>query len=185
MPKNGDRKKAKASEVNSYVEIVSRIRIKFEDTRSITGASLEFKWGETYQMIRYQNVPDVGLEEMSLYQNIKYLGITKAAKCLELFSCTEVIVWIFPQTNPSTMIISNIEGEAFASFTPAYITLAYKLPPPQVMMSDEWVNKVDLDILECAKKMMIIGRKLRPKQTREYDSASLQPPFQDHRFDVE
>ena len=75
------------------------------------------------------------------------------------------------------MIIYNIEGEAFASFTPAYITLTYKIPTPRVMMTDEWVNKLDLDILECAKKMMIAGRQLRQKETREYESASLHNPF--------
>ena len=53
------------------------------------------------------------------------------------------------------MIISNIEGEAFASFTPTYIARE------QVMMTDEWVKNVDLDIMDCAKRMMIVGRQLR------------------------
>ena len=75
----------------------------------------------------------------------------------------------------STMIISNIEGDDFAFSTPAYITLAYKLPTPQVMMNDEWVKKLDLDILECAKKMMIAGRQIHQKQTSEYESTSLCP----------
>ena len=75
------------------------------------------------------------------------------------------------------MIIYNIEGEAFDSFTPAYITLTYKIPTPRVMMTDEWVNKLDLDILECAKKMMIAGRQLRQKETGKYESTSLRPPY--------
>ena len=69
------------------------------------------------------------------------------------------------------MIIYNIEGESFASFTPTYITLAYKFPPPQVIMNDEWVNEVNLDILECAKKMMMVGRKLRQTEIGKYESA--------------
>ena len=108
---------------------------------------------------------------------MKNSGITKAATRLELFPCADVIGWILPQKNLSTMIISNIDREAFASFTPTYITLACKMPTPQVMMTNGWVNKVDLDVLECAKKMMITGRKLHQKETCEYESAGLHPPF--------
>ena len=155
MAKKSGKKKAKASEVDSYVEIISRTEITFEDTKAITGGDREFKLGKIYMMIRDKNVPDASLEDMSLYENIRKYVITKAATCPYLLPCVEVIGWILPQIDPSMMIISNIEGEYFASFTPSYITLDYKLPPPQVIMTDEWVKKVDLDILECAKKMML------------------------------
>ena len=156
MPKKGGKMKVKASEVDSYVEIISMTEIKFEDTKAITVSSPEFKWGEIYQMIRDQIVIDTGLEEISSYQNIKNLRITKATTRPELFSCSEVIKWILPKMNPFTMIISNENGLYFASLTPSYIALAYKFLPSQVMMIDEWLKKVDLDILECEKKMMII-----------------------------
>ena len=55
------------------MEFISKTEIKFEDIKAITGVALEFKWGDLYQMIRDQNVPYVGLEEMFLYQNIKKL----------------------------------------------------------------------------------------------------------------
>ena len=71
MPKRGGKKKEKSSEVDSDVEIISRMKIKFEDTKAITGAAPEFRWGDLYQMIRDRNIPDVGLKEMFLYQNIK------------------------------------------------------------------------------------------------------------------
>ena len=45
MPKNSGNKKAKAGEVDSDVEIISRTEIKFEDTKAIVGADQEFKWG--------------------------------------------------------------------------------------------------------------------------------------------
>ena len=48
MDKRGVKKKEKTSEVNSNVEIISRIEIRFEDIESITGVSPEFKWGEIY-----------------------------------------------------------------------------------------------------------------------------------------
>ena len=96
MPKMGGRKKANASEFDSYVEIIFKTKIKFEDTTAITRATPELKWGDIYQMIREKNVPNVGLEEMSLYQNIKNSRITKSATHLELFPCLEVIEWILP-----------------------------------------------------------------------------------------
>ena len=75
------------------------------------------------------------------------------------------------------MIISNIQVEYFASFTLAYITSACKFSTPQVIMTDEWVNKVGLDIVECAKRMMIAGKQLRQKATEEYEIASLRSPY--------
>ena len=45
------------------------------------------------------------------------------------------------------------------------------------MMTDEWVNKLDLDILECSKRMMIEGRQTHQKETRKYEPASLCPPY--------
>ena len=74
MPKWGGNKKAKTSEVDSDVDIISRTEIRFEDTKDITWVSIEFKWGEIYQMIRDQDIPNASLEEMLLYQNIKKLG---------------------------------------------------------------------------------------------------------------
>ena len=127
MPEKSIKKKYKVIEANLDVEIVSRIEIVYEDTKAITGAEHDFKWGEIYQMIRDRNVPDAGLEDMPLYENIRKSGITKAATCPELFPCVEVIRWILPRENLAMMIISNIEGEDFASFTTDYLTSACKL----------------------------------------------------------
>ena len=88
MPKKGRKKKAEASEVDSDVELISRTEIKFEDTKAITRVAPEFKWGELYQMIKDQNMPDVGLKEMIIYQNIRNSGITKASTHPELFPCS-------------------------------------------------------------------------------------------------
>ena len=99
-----------------------------------------FLWGQIYHMIKHQNVSDVGLEDILLYVNIRKSGITKKATCPKLFPCVKVIGWIIPRANSSTMIISNAEGKAFASFTPTYITKSEKLPTPQTMMTNEWVK---------------------------------------------
>ena len=128
MPKRGSKKNTRVSKPDSDVEIISRMKIKFEDTKAITGVSPEFKWGELYQIIIDQNVLNAGHKEMFLYQNIKNSGITKASTRAELFLFSEVIRWILPQINSSTRIISNIKGKAFSSFTPSYITSPASYP---------------------------------------------------------
>ena len=81
-------------------------------------------------MVKDQNVPDVGLEDIPLYINIRNLGITNVSTRLDIFPSVEVIGWIFPRADVSTMIISNTKGQSFASFTPAYISKPFKLPTP-------------------------------------------------------
>ena len=71
------------------------------------------------------------------------------------------------------MIISNKEWQAFNSFTLAYIAKAYKLPILQTMMTDDWVKSLNLDVFECAKWMMVEGKKLWQKSIGKYDTASL------------
>ena len=80
------------------------------------------------------------------------------------------------------MIISNAEGQAFSSFTPTYITNACKLPAPQTMMTtnydDGWMGEhVNIDFFECAKQMMVAGKKLCQKDTGEYETTSLHTPY--------
>ena len=52
MPKKSGKKKSKTNEDDSYMEVISRIYIIYEDTKAITRAKHEFKWGEMYHMIR-------------------------------------------------------------------------------------------------------------------------------------
>ena len=70
MPDKG-KKKAKDVEEESNLEIMPRIEIIYEDTKAVTGAKLEFKWGQIYP----QGL-DAGLEDISLYENIRILAIT-------------------------------------------------------------------------------------------------------------
>ena len=114
-------------------------------------------------MIRDQNIPNVGLEEMIIYQNIRRLAITKATVRLDLVPCSEVLGCILPQTNPTSRIISDIKGEDFASFTD------YKLPLAQVMMTEDWIKGINIDPLEYAKKMVVPKKQLRKKASREYE----------------
>ena len=95
----------------------------------------------------------------------------------ELFPCSEVNGWILPQTNPTSRIIYDIKGEDFASFFPAYITLDYKLPPTQVMMTNDWIKGINIDLWVYAKRMVVPGKQLRYKESEEYESQSLRTPF--------
>ena len=81
MTNKSTKKNSKASGSDSDVEIIlgTGRETRFEDTKEITGISPKFKWGELYEMIRDQYIPDASLKEMVLYQNIKSLGITKAS----------------------------------------------------------------------------------------------------------
>ena len=50
MPKKG-KKKSKFANEESDVEITAQVEIIYEDTKSITGANPEFKWGKIYHML--------------------------------------------------------------------------------------------------------------------------------------
>ena len=81
IPKKGSKKKYKEREADSDVEVIlhTRIETMFVDTKAVTWIDPKFKWGGLYQIIWGWDILDLGLEEMVLYQNIKSLGITKAA----------------------------------------------------------------------------------------------------------
>ena len=64
MPKKG-RKKLKISKSDSDLEIVEvlpaiKVKIVYEDTKAVTGAEPELKWGQIYPMIFDKNVPEAG-----------------------------------------------------------------------------------------------------------------------------
>ena len=123
MPNKGN-KKAKVAEEDLDFEIMPRVEVIYEDTRSVTGAEMEFKWGKIYHMLQDQKFLDAGLEDLPLFGNILRTGITRVSMRPELFPCTEVIGWIFPEENARDMIIYNVEGKGFTSFTAAYIAKA-------------------------------------------------------------
>ena len=87
MPKKG-KKKSQATRDDLDVKIVSKMEIIYEDTKSVIGIELEFKWGNIYQMIKDKIVPYAGLEYISLYVNIKRSSITKVATFPNIFSCS-------------------------------------------------------------------------------------------------
>ena len=55
-----------------------------------------------------QNVPDAGFEELTIYANIEKSALMKVATRPELFPCSEVIGWIVPREDVTTMILENV-----------------------------------------------------------------------------
>ena len=78
MPKKG-KKKSQVTEEDSYLEVMPKVEVIYEDTKAITGAELEFKWGQIYPMIKDQKVQNEGLEDIPMYENILISQITKVS----------------------------------------------------------------------------------------------------------
>ena len=57
------KKKTPIVEEEPEVEIVTKVEYTYEDTKCIVGLEPEYKWGEVYRPITYQEVPDIGFEE--------------------------------------------------------------------------------------------------------------------------
>ena len=93
------KKKAKIIDYDLDVEVekfyyVPRVEIIYEDTKAITRAKPEFRWGQLYHMMVEKRVPEAGLEDLALYDNILRSGITKVATRPKFFPYAEVIGWI-------------------------------------------------------------------------------------------
>ena len=127
MPKKG-KKKAKVIEEDSDLEVMPRVEIVYEDTRSVMGNEPEFKWGKIYHMLQDRNIPDAGLEDLPLFENILRSRITKVSTRPELFPCSEVIGWVLSKADVKGMIMYNVEDKGFSSFTLAFIAKAYNFP---------------------------------------------------------
>ena len=79
----------------------------------------------------------MGLEEESIYANIEKSSLMKVVTRPELFPCSEVIGWILPWEDVTTMILENVESHGYATYSPGYVPLAYHLPEAQVFLSDD------------------------------------------------
>ena len=112
------------------VEIITKVEFIYEDTKATTGVEPDYKWGEIYRMISNQNVPNVRLEELTIYANIEKSSLMKVATRLKLFPCSEVIGWILPRADVTKMILENTAKQGYAAYSLAYVSMAYYLPSP-------------------------------------------------------
>ena len=152
------KKKAPMVEEVLQAEAETKTEYIYEDTQCVSGVEPEYKWDDKYRLISRREVPDMGLEEEPIYANIEKSAIIKVATRPELFPCSEVIGWILPHVNTSSMIIGNVEGQGFAAFSPGYVALAYHLPEPQIFLSNDWLDNIKMDLVETLKKMLLPGK---------------------------
>ena len=97
----------------------------------------------------------MGLEEESIYANIEKSSLMTVATRPKLFPCSEVIGWILPRADVTTMILGNAENQGYASYSPGYVALAYHLPKAQVFLTDDWLNNIRMDLVETLKRMLL------------------------------
>ena len=104
------RKKKKAPVVDEEpeVEVMTKTEYIYEDTRCTTGVEPEYKWGEIYRLTSHHEVPDTGFEEEMIYANIEISALNITTRP-ELFPCSELIGWILPREDVTTMILANTE----------------------------------------------------------------------------
>ena len=139
MTKKG-KKKPKIVGDDSNLEMaeivpVKRVEIIYEDTKAITRAEPDFKWGYMFHMLKEKKVPEARLEDLALYEIVLWYGITKVATRPEILLCAEVIGWILPRIDTTEMIINDEENTGVASFAPAFIPAAYNLPEKETNMT--------------------------------------------------
>ena len=119
----------------------------------------------------------MGLEEEGIYANIERSSLMKISTRPELFPCFEVIAWILPRVDVTTMILENVDKQGYAAYSPGYVALAYHLPEAQVFLSDDWLNNIRMDLVETLKRMLLSGKHFRTRPTGEYDTASLRAQY--------
>ena len=140
------------------MEVITKVEHIYEDTRCTTGVEPEYKWGEIYILISHQEVPDTGFEEVTIYANIEKSALMKVATRPEIFPCSEVIGWILPRADMTTIILDNTDKQGYVAYSPSYVSLAYHLPEAQVYLIEGWMKEINLDLVETIKRMMVPGK---------------------------
>ena len=133
----------------------------YEDTKVITGAEPELKWGQIYPMLVERKVPKDGLGDLALYENILRSGLTKISTRPNIFPCAEIIGWMLPKIDIVGMIINGVDGNLVASFAPAFISATYSLPKKEINVTREWVKSLKFDYTATTKMMVAKGKTFR------------------------
>ena len=118
-------------------------------------------------------MPDVGFKELTIYANIEKSALMKVGTRPELFPCSKVIDWILPRVDVTMIILANTTKQGYAAYSPGYVSLAYHLSPAQVYLTENWLKKINLDLVEIVKRMMILGKNFQTRPSGEYDVATL------------
>ena len=79
-------------------------------------------------------------------------------------TCSEVIGWIFPRADVTTMILENVDKQGYAAYSSGYVSLAYHLPEAQIYLTEDWLKGIKMDLVETLKRMLMPGKNLRTKE---------------------
>ena len=60
----------------------------------------------------------------------------KVATKPKLFPCSEVIGWIIPREDVTTMILENTAKQGYVAYSSAHVSMAYHLPPTQIYLME-------------------------------------------------
>ena len=104
---NRKKKKALVAKEEPEVEVVTKVEYTYKDTICTTRVEPEYKWGGIYRLISHHEVPDTSFEEETIYANIESSALMKIVTRPEIFPCSEVIGWILPRADVTTMILAN------------------------------------------------------------------------------
>ena len=115
-------------------------------------------------MLVERKVPEGGLEDLALYKDILRSGITKITTRMEIFSCAEVIGWMFPKIDTIGMMINDAEGNPIASFTPSFISVACILSENKISVTTEWAKILKFYYIATTKMMVAKGKTFRNKK---------------------
>ena len=128
-------------------------------------------------MIKDGSVPDARLEYSPIYANIERSAIMKASTRPELFPCVDVIGWMLPKADITKRILLNVEGQGFAAYISTYVAQAWKLPSPQIYLTEKRLKELELDIVDNVRRMMVPGKYFHTRPTGEYETTSLRTPY--------
>ena len=76
---------------------------------------------------------------------------------------SEMIGWILPRADVTTMILENVDKWGYATYSPRYVALAYHFPEAQTYLTEDYLKSIRMDLIETLKGMLI-EKTLEPGQ---------------------
>ena len=101
----------------------------------------------------------------------------KIATRPNLFPCSEVIGWILPRADVTTMILANVDKQGYVAYSLGYVSLAYHLPEAQVYLIEDWLKAIKMDLVKTLKRMLMPSKNFRTRPTEEYETANIRTPY--------
>ena len=129
------KKKAPIVEEEPEVEIITRFEYTYEETKCIVGVEPEYQWGGDLQINNMQRSTWHRFWRRNHLCQYREICIDEIATRPELFPCSEVIGWILPREDLTTMILANVDKQGYAAYSPGNVSLAYHLPEAQVYLT--------------------------------------------------